>query len=444
MKKYEVVVIGAGITGSALVYELAKYTDIKNIAIVEKYNNIGTLNSNPRGNSQTIHSGAIETNYNLDKTLETKTTSDMVVKYCLKHGYKNDIIFSQQKMAMGVGEKEVEFIKKRYDLLSKHFKSIELWNKEELRKIEPNVVMSMNGSDRDEDIMAIGSQNEWSAVDFGKMSVSLIENAKSIKGKNIDLFLNSPVLNIHSSSDGSYEIETNTQKLHADFVVVNAGAYSLYFAHKMGYGMQYGCLPIAGSFFVSHKRMLNGKVYMVQNDKLPFAALHGDPDITLNGATRFGPTAIMLPKLERYKKSSFIDFWKTLKLDRDVMSILVDVLKDKDVREFIIKNAIYETPLLSKAYFTKQARKIIPSLSIRDIKHAKGFGGIRPQVLDKKNKKLLLGEASINTNKGIIFNMTPSPGATSCLGNGIKDVETITSYLNKTFYADNFKEDFLT
>ena len=33
------------------------------------------------------------------------------------------------------------------------------------------------------------------------------------------------------------------------------------------------------------------KVYMVQNDKLPFAALHGDPDILKNGKTRFGPTA---------------------------------------------------------------------------------------------------------------------------------------------------------
>ena len=35
---------------------------------------------------------------------------------------------------------------------------------------------------------------------------------------------------------------------------------------------------------------------------------------------------------------------------------------------------------------------------------------VRPQVLTKQNKKLMLGEASITELEGIIFNMTPSPG----------------------------------
>ena len=66
----------------------------------------------------------------------------------------------------------------------------------------------------------------------------------------------------------------------------------------MGYGLDYATLPMAGSFYMTNQTMLNGKVYMVQNPKLPFAALHGDPDILENGLTRFGPTALVLPKLE--------------------------------------------------------------------------------------------------------------------------------------------------
>ena len=54
----------------------------------------------------------------------------------------------------------------------------------------------------------------------------------------------------------------------ADFVVVNAGAHSLYLAHKMGYGKHMGSLSMAGSFYITNGEFLNGKVYMVQNDKL--------------------------------------------------------------------------------------------------------------------------------------------------------------------------------
>ncbi len=51
-------------------------------------------------------------------------------------------------------------------------------------------------------------------------------------------------------------------------------------------------------------------------------------------------------------------------------------------------------------------------------------------MVDKRSAKLHLGEAKINPGNGIIFNMTPSPGATSCLQNGERDMRTIADYLN--------------
>jgi len=80
-------------------------------------------------------------------------------------------------------------------------------------------------------------------------------------------------------------------------------------------------------------------------------------------------------------------------------------------------------------------------LQLEDIEYAKGFGGVRPQVLDKKNKKLMLGEASINPGTGIVFNMTPSPGATSCLGNAQRDTKLVCEHLGRTFYEDRFEKD---
>ena len=61
---YDVAIIGAGISGSALFYALTHYTDLKRVVLLEKYEAPATLSSSGNNNSQTIHSGDIETNYN--------------------------------------------------------------------------------------------------------------------------------------------------------------------------------------------------------------------------------------------------------------------------------------------------------------------------------------------------------------------------------------------
>ena len=192
---------------------------------------------------------------------------------------------------------------------------------------------------------------------------------------------------------------------------------------------------------MTNQKILQGKVYMVQNPKLPFAALHGDPDICENEMTRFGPTALLLPRLERFNKNTSKDFWATLKLDKNIFTIIFNLMKDSDIRNYILRNFLFEVPFLNKYLFVNDARKIVPSLKVSHIHYAKGFGGVRPQVLDKKQRKLLLGEVSLNTNEGIIFNMTPSPGATSCLGNAKRDVQIICEFLGKTFESERFNSE---
>ena len=438
---FEVLVIGAGISGAALAYELARYTDINTIGIVEKYEDVATLNSSGTSNSQTIHVGDIETNYTLEKAAITKRTAKMVEKYCLQYHYQDEVIFSHQKMALGVGDKEVEFLLHRFEEFSKLFPYLEVWDKEKLKEYEPRVVFDENGNEREESVVGIGARGEWTTVDYGKMSKTLIENAKNQEGKTVDTFFNSQVKKIEKDDTGKYIVSTDDQEYSADFVVVNAGAHSLFIAHAMGYGHNLGCLPMAGSFYMTNEKMLNGKVYMIQNPKLPFAALHGDPDILADGNTRFGPTALMLPKLERYKSGTYMDFWKTLRFDKDIAIALWKLLKESDIRSYIFRNFLFEVPILNKYLFLKDARKIVPSLQLDEFSYADGFGGVRPQVLNKDEQKLMLGEASINPGTGILFNMTPSPGATSCLGNGERDLKIVVEYLGKNFNEELFKDE---
>ncbi|MFC2528412.1 MAG: FAD-dependent oxidoreductase [Campylobacter sp.] len=444
-KHYEVIIIGGGITGSALAYVLAEFSGIKNIALLEKYEGLATLNSKASANSQTIHCGDIETNYDLQKATEVKRKADMIVKYCQKHGYENKFLFQGQKMALGVGESEVELIKERFEKFKELYPYLQLFDKEELKKIEPKLVFDGRGEERAEDIVAMGVQSGvYTTIDYGAMANSFVQNAKNVEGKTCDLYLNTEVQNITKVGDKFYIRTANRLSLSADFVVADAGAHSLWLAHKMGLGQDLSTICIAGSFYLTKQKLLNGKVYMVQNPKLPFAALHGDPDLLAGGCTRFGPTALTLPKLERYKGCRSVpEFFQSLNFDMDVAKVIWQNFGDSEVRDFLIRNIGFEIPILGKKLFVKNARKIIPSIREEDIYYAKGFGGVRPQVISHSQKKLLLGEARIGENPGIIFNMTPSPGATSCLGNALRDAKSACEYLGVSFDDAKFDAEMM-
>ena len=444
-KHYDVIIIGGGITGSALAYVLAEFSGIKNIALLEKYEGLATLNSKASANSQTIHCGDIETNYDLQKATEVKRKADMIVKYCQKHGYENKFLFQGQKMALGVGESEVELIKERFEKFKELYPYLQLFDKEELKKIEPKLVFDGHGEERAEDIVAMGVQSGvYTTIDYGAMANSFVQNAKNVEGKTCDLYLNTEVQNITKVGDKFYIRTANRLSLSADFVVVDAGAHSLWLAHKMGLGQDLSTICIAGSFYLTKQKLLNGKVYMVQNPKLPFAALHGDPDLLADGCTRFGPTALTMPKLERYKGCRSVpEFFQSLNFDMDVAKVIWQNFGDSEVRDFLIRNIGFEIPILGKKLFVKNARKIIPSIREEDIYYAKGFGGVRPQVISHSQKKLLLGEARIGENPGIIFNMTPSPGATSCLGNALRDAKSACEYLGVSFDDAKFDAEMM-
>lgn len=445
-KHFDTIVIGGGISGAAVFYELARYTDIKNIALLEKYSSAATLNSHSTSNSQTIHCGDIETNYTLEKAKKVKKTADMIVKYGILQNAQNKFMFSHQKLALGVGEAECAYMKNRYEEFKQLYPYIKFYTKNEIKKIEPNVVLNEYSSgDRSDEVVAMGVEEGviYTTVDFGLMSQNLIEQACK-QNKNTHVAFNQEVTLIEKKDDVFYIKTADFKEYSAKSIIVDAGAHSLFLAHKMGIGLDKSCFPVAGSFYLAKRRILNGKVYMVQNPKLPFAALHGDPDLLANMNTRFGPTALVIPILERYHGlKSLPEFFKTLNLDMDVVKICLNLFKDSTIRNYILYNYLFEIPYINKKLFVKDAKKIVPSLKADDIYYAKKFGGVRPQVLDKKAGGLMLGEASITEIPGIIFNMTPSPGATSCLGNAQRDAKLICQYLGANFNEDLFASELL-
>jgi len=458
--KYDLVIVGAGVSGSALLYLCTKYTDIKSIAVIEKYAAPARVNSLSSNNSQTLHCGDIETNYTLDKALKVQRAASMLRNYAVAQPDAHHIIFKYPKMVLGVGAKECNLLKQRFKIFSPHYPDLKLLDKEDIAEIEPKVSESKNSKNevvlngaafREDEIVALGSTDEYTAVNFEALSRSFVRQAQieaeKMPDKIIDVFYNEQVEQVVTgktpdNKNIDFSITTQQTTYHSRSFVACAGGHSLKIAHEMEYGLNYSVLPIAGSYYFT-PHVLNGKVYTVQNDALPFAAIHGDPDVLVPGQTRFGPTALVLPILERYNYKTLPDFFQVFRFDRRVAKVLWDLLRVKDIRNYMFKNMLFEVPFIRKWLFLKEVQKIVPSLRLRDLKFADKVGGIRPQLIDKEECKLVMGEAKIDTGEGSIFNMTPSPGGTSCLENAEIDMRTIAEYLGATIDEEQLQKDLL-
>jgi malate dehydrogenase (quinone) len=431
----DVLIIGGGVCGTALLFELARYTDLGHLTLVERYDQLAQVNSRATNNSQTIHCGDIETNYSLEKALSVKRIAEMIGRYAelLPPEQASRCVFRTPKLVLAVGEGECAFLRQRFASFSPHFPAMELLDKAQVAEWEPAVAM-VDGVLRREQIVAIGIRNSPTAVDYEALAESFVQQARlAVAGseRQLDLHLATEAERL-LPEDGAIRVELRGPQgpftLRARYVVVNAGAHSLLMAQKLGFGLQYSCLPVAGSFYFTPD-LLRGKVYTVQNDKLPFAAIHGDPDVRAPGKTRFGPTALLLPMLERYRPASFWQFLQVLRLDWAVLSVLWQLIGVADIRNYILRNRLFELPWLGRRLFLDDARKIVPGMKLEDLRFAKGYGGVRPQLIDKPNRRLMLGEVSIPAIPRLIFNVTPSPGGTCCLGNAERDLEVIAAQL---------------
>lgn len=450
----DVLIVGGGVCGTALLFELARYTDLQRLLLVERYDELAQVNSRATNNSQTIHCGDIETNYTLEKAIRVKRTAEMIVHYAelLDPQSRDRCVFRTPKMVLGVGERECRFLRERFETFSPHFPAMELLEKEQIADWEPRVA-HRDGQLRHEELVAIGIRSNYTAVDYEALAASFVSEARAAvagSDRQLDVELGTRVeaisvehgLGGHQGHDDTTFLVTlgptpgigqgQRRQVRARHVVVNAGAHSLLMAQQMGYGLDYSCLPVAGSFYFTPD-LLKGKVYTVQNDKLPFAAIHGDPDVRAPGKTRFGPTALLLPLLERYKPASFWEFLKVLRLDWAVLAVFWQLFKVADIRNYIVKNLLFEVPWLRRWLFLADARKIVPDMGLDDLSFAKGYGGVRPQLINKRERRLMLGEARIEALPGLVFNVTPSPGGTCCLGNGAADVEAIAERLGCHF-----------
>ncbi len=435
MKSYDCAVIGGGITGAASLYVLAKYTNMQDLLLVEKEEGPARGASSSLANSQTLHYGDIETNYTYDKAERVKEAAEMVETFV--HDNEQQGLHTRgHKMVLAVGDDEVERLRARYEEFKELFPRIEWLDREEIREIEPHVVRSR---DEDTKLRALYSDKGY-RIDYRRVTQEFIEKAQAVRGTNVDVRFNEKVMEV-CKNDGLFQISCS-EEMTADGLVVAAGGYSLPIARSMGCGEDLMLLTVDGSYLTARNKV-NGKVYMMQNPKLPFAAVHGDADVHHASETRFGPVSKMLPMMEKRNPETWRDFLALFDFRWDAFASVASILSDPTYLRYVFKQFLYAIPVAGKWFYMQEVKKIIPDIRYGELAVRNDLGEIRPQVVNIEEREIQLGEAKI-TEPGVVFDITPSPGASVCLKNAERNAKHIVNTLDEdyTFYYSKFNEKY--
>ncbi len=308
----------------------------------------------------------IETNYTLEKAEEVKEGAELLAGYLENHDPDREMHAKRSKMVLGVGEEEVAELEERYEDegFGDLFPKLRPIDREEIGELEPKVV---EGRDPSKEMLALQTPDGY-VVDYGETTKSFVEEANA--EANVDVFTGTAVEDITPTLDG-YTIATTDGRFDCDATVVAAGSHSLQMAKELGYGQDKVLLPIAGSFFLADD-LLNGKVYTLQMKKLPFAAVHGDADVHDGSITRFGPTAKLVPTLERGRISTVKDFLDVFGLNAAAFLSYANILSDRILLPYVLRNLVYDLPNVGRKQFLPHVQKVVPSVELEDIERAKG------------------------------------------------------------------------
>lgn len=205
MKKYDVVVIGGGITGTGIIRELSKYN--LNVALLERKMDIGV--GVTKGNGGVVHSGYDPEPNKLKAKLNVKGAL-MYPKLSedLGFAYKNT-----GSMVIGMSDEDLPYLEK----LLKNGKAngvpgIKIIEHNEMKEIEPRV---------SKDAKYALYAPTAGMVDPFEVAVAFAENAMS---NGADILRNQKVQSINKENNLFY-IKTQNEEYEAKYIVNAAGIY---------------------------------------------------------------------------------------------------------------------------------------------------------------------------------------------------------------------------
>ena len=384
----EVAIIGGGILGLAIGYELSiSYPSFK-VTIFEKEDGLGKHQSG--NNSGVLHCGLYYQPGSLKAKLAVDGIREMIV-FCEKNQINHEVC---GKIVVASDDREIGLLDNLAERGAKNgLKGLKFLNSQELKQREPNV--------RAKKALLVPEEG---IVDYKQVMEVMAKYILNAGGK---IYTNNKVVGLSISNDNSTALRTENSELACDLVINCSGLFSdRTYANLTSKDCPIKIVPFRGEYMHisdDYKHLVNHLIYPVPDPKFPFLGVHFTRMI--NGGREVGPNAVLALKREGYKSTDFslIDAF--------------DTLTYKGFINFFAKNSSFAMgeflSSLSRNAFVAKAKKLIPDVEEHMFTRG-GTAGVRAQSISPEGE-LIMDFKIIRYHNQIHVLNSPSPGATASL-----------------------------
>lgn len=230
---YDIAIIGAGISGSAIARELSKY-NLKTI-VIEK--GVEVCQGTTKANSAIVHGGYDATPNSLKAKLNVLGNS-LYEELCKDLSVEFKKIGS---LVLAFSNEEENHIKELYDRgIKNKVKGLKILNKKEVINLEPNVNKNVHS--------ALLCESAGIVCPFN-LNIALMENAMD---NGIELKLKSEVIDINKKDEYFYIKTANNEIIKSKYVINASGIYSDKINNMIG-GDEFYIIPRKGEYKILDK-----------------------------------------------------------------------------------------------------------------------------------------------------------------------------------------------
>ena len=393
---FDLIIIGGGILGTSLSYFLSFLNKSKKIAVIEQEHNVAHHTSGR--NTGKVHAPYL---YNPEKKKLFANAAFHGYEMWKEYSKLQNLPFKED------GVIEVALDEKGIKVLEKYIKwgkqnglkekDIELIDKTELKKIEPEIKCEA----------ALYAHRDGS-TDYSILTNSIMKDSKK---NGIDFLFDKKVTQI-KKINGKWEITINEDhKIFTEFLINAAGGKAIDIAHNIEVAKNLTDVHFRGEYWKTPKKyhsLTKTSVYSVPEfPDYPFLDPHWI--IRVDGSCEIGPNAVPVFSPYGYDTAENIKEFIP-KVFEMLGSGARKAIFDKQFQELAFSEI---QSSMSKSVMIERVKKFLPKINPKEITE-KGTAGIRSSVINENGKFvpdviLLEEETSFH-----ILNYN-SPGATGAL-----------------------------
>jgi len=443
VKKVDVLLVGAGVMSATLGKLLAQLDPSLKILMVERQSKVANESSHAMHNAGTGHAGYCELNYTpeqadgsvkIDRALEINAAFEVSLQfwsYLVDQGLlpaSEKFINPVYHQSFVSGEKDVAFLRKRYQALHTHHLFEEMEYSEDHAVLREWMPLVMRHRDPKEKIAATQVKH-GTDIDFGFLTRKLVKAL--LKLDNFELKLSHTITSLNQHADGRWHVrvkDNHTDKIKtidAGFVFLGAGGGALPLLQKSGIpeASGYGGFPVSGQWLICHDpkivRLHTSKVYgRAAVGAPPMSVPHLDARIIGGESVLiFGPFASMTTKFLR--EGSVLDLFSSLKSAN--LKPMLSVARDNmDLTRYLVGEAFksHKERVATLREFYADADENQWELAA---------AGQRVQIIkgcDTKGGKLEFGTEIVTSKDGTLATLLgASPGASTSVQAMIEVIE---------------------